>query len=81
MGRVVKALEQTRGELEKTRNDLRLAQLEDDAQAQLTESERVALRDAGVTDKTDVTELAARRDALTVRRDALQKLRDIVRGL
>jgi hypothetical protein len=60
---------------------LRLAKLEDDAQAQLTSAQRDALNQANITDRTDVSALQAERDRLVNLVDATQALIDAVKAV
>lgn len=72
-------LEGLRAERQKNGEALRLARLEDEAQALLTSEQRAVLNTAGLTDKTDLSVLQARRDALVAQIAALEALIDAVR--
>lgn len=81
-----KKLDEYRSELQRLRDlkaqnneQIRLAKLEDDAQAQLTSAQRDALNQGGITDKTDLSVLQAEKDRLQTLIDALQALVDAVR--
>ena len=72
-------LDELRDQRRQNAEALRLARLEDDAQALLSPEQRAVLNGAGITDKTDLSQLQARRDELISQIDATQALIDAVR--
>lgn len=73
------SFEAAQGELGKTNEALRLAKLEDEAQALLTPAQRDALNQGGVTERSDFSQLTAERDRLQTLIGALQAMVDAVR--
>jgi ribosomal protein L29 len=74
-------IQRRKEELDRLRGRLRLAQLEDDAQATLTPEDVAILRSAALIDKDDASTVQASISDLQTQIDALQRLIDAARAV
>lgn len=72
--RLEKAVEDRRAELQRLREDRQVAELEDGAQTGMSDADVTILRDAGLIDVMDATEIGGKISEARAELEALQRL-------
>lgn len=81
IGALKPEIEKRQAELDKLREDKRLAQIEDLAQQSLSPADNALLNEAGIVDKRDLTIIQARIDRLQLELDAIRNYRAALKAV